>query len=267
MLNLYLYELRRNRKHFIIWILIVSFFTVFVMSFYPSFAAEGSKMDEMMKSLPEGMTRAFGMSAGFMSDFLTYYKTYYGLHIMILTGVFAISLAGSLIAKEEGQGTADFLLTKPLWRHQIVTVKLICLVTYMLIFLVIQVLLAIASIEVFVETEVSMAKFAVLNMYGFLLTYFFAGLGFLLSSVSARGKSVTGLVVGLVVGSFIVQALSRISESTEWLGWLSPFQYADFDAGQAGYHLEAWRVLLLGGVSTACIFFSYIIYGKKDIHS
>jgi ABC-2 type transport system permease protein len=267
MLNLYLKELKRNRRHFIIWILIVCFFTFFIMSFYPSFAAKGSKMDEMMKSMPEGMTKAFGMAGGFMSDFLTYYKTYYGLHIMILTGIFAISLSGGLIAKEEGIGTADFLLTKPLWRHQIVTAKLLALFSYMLVFLGVQILLSIVSMSLFVDTEVSTQKFAVLNIYGFLLTYFFAGVGFLLSAVSKRGRSVTGLVVGLVVGSFIVQALSRISESTEWLGWISPFQYADFDVGQADYGLEVWRVLVLAGIGTACFVFTYLVYSRKDIHS
>lgn len=265
MWNLYFKELRSYRRHFTIWFLITVFFTVFIMSFYPSFSEQGADFDQMIRNMSPALTKAFNMQEGYMTSFLAYYRTYYGLHIMILTGIFAITLAGSILAKEEGERTAEFLLTKPLWRDEIIAGKLLAVITWVIIFIILQVSLSLLSMEFFLAEEVSSRRFALLNIYGALLTFLFTGIGFAISAISKRGKHVTGAVVGIVIASFVINASSRISDKTEFLGWLSPFYYTNFEAQKSDYHLELWRVAVLAGVGLLGLVAGWWFYRKKDI--
>lgn len=265
MWNLYFNELNSYRRHFLIWLLITLFFTVFIMSFYPSLSAQGADFDQMMKNLPPALTKAFNMEEGYMSNFLAYYRTYYGLHIMILTGIFAITLAGSILAKEEGQRTAEFLLTKPLWRDEIIAGKLLAVITLVITFIVLQISVSLLCMEYFVSEDVSRGRFAILNIYGALLTFLFIGIGFAISAVSKRGKPVTGAVVGIVIACFVINALARISDKTEFLGRLSPFYYTDFEAQKSDYFIEPWRVAVLAGVGLLGLAAGWWFYRRKDI--
>lgn len=265
--TLYLKELKRNRKHFGIWLLIIALFTLFVMAFYPSFEQMGGAMEQMMQGLPEGMTRAFGMDVSAFKNILTYYALYYGMHIMVLSSIFTIVMASNIISKEEREGTADFLLTRPLWRSEIALSKLAAFTTYFLLFFCFQVAITVAGFTFIIDEPVNWHKFTILNGYGLMLNICFAGLGFLFSVLTRRGRSVTAAATAMVIGGFIIQALSRISPDTEWIGWISPFKYADFEVIPYNYGWEWWRVLILLGIGLGGIVATFLVFRRKDIYS
>ncbi len=222
-------------------------------------------MQVMIKSLPESMTKAFGMNPAQFINILGFYSIYYGMHIMILSGCFIITLSGNILSKEEREGTADFLLTRPLTRATIFGNKVLVLLSFFTLFWILQILVAVLFIN-FVSTEnLDGTTLAILNFYGLSLNFFFAGLGLLLSLLPKKSKSLTGALVGIVVGSFVLNALSRISDKSEWIGWISLFHYADFEVATTGYGFEFWRFLILIGGGIASFIASFFIFRNKDI--
>lgn len=265
--TLFTKELKRNRRHFVIWAVVVAFFTVFIMSFFPNLSDMGPAMEEMMKGFPPAMRNAFGMDPAAFGSFMPYYSIYYGIHIMVLSGIFTITLAADILSKEEREGTADFLLTRPLWRHEVVASKMAAFGVYFVLFFVWQIGLSVLGTSIFVDESFSRQQFVIIHVYGVLLNTCFAGLGFIISLLPKRSRSITGLVIAIVVGGFIVNALSRISPDTEWLGWISPFKWADFEVMQAGYGLTFWRVLLLLGVGIGGLVATFWVFRRRDVYA
>ena len=263
--NIYVKELKRNRGTFIVWMAIVAFFTLFVMMFYPSVKQMGQDLQALIANFPEGMTRAMGMDVTAWTNILSYYSTYFGMHIMILTSVFSITLSANILSKEEREGTADFLLTRPVTREEVVWSKVAAFFTLLLSLMMLQMLLALGGITIFTSDPLDWHTFATMHLYGLFLNIFFAGLGIFISLFPKRSRSVTGTVVGIVLGTFVINALARISPDTEWIGWISPFKYADFNVIAWDYGLEWWRVLVLAGLGLALFIAAFVKFKRKDI--
>ena len=262
---LYIKELERGKRSFITWTLIIVATTVFIMAFFPSMQDMREQMEAMIEGFPEGMIKAFGMDPELFTSILGYYSTYYGMHIMMLLGSYAITLSGNILSKEEREGTADFLLTRPITRGQVVTSKLAAILTKLILLNVVQIVSAGVMMSIVSDTPIKWDVFTTISLYGVALSLFFLGAGLALSLVVKKGKSLTGPLIGLVIGGFVVKALASISESTEWLGWISPFKYADFDLSTGNYSLNPFYMLvLIGGAIVFCAL-AYMIYRKKDI--
>ena len=120
-------ELKRNRKNTAIWTAIVVVFTALILSIFPSFSEMGEEMAKLMSSLPEEYAKALGMDEETWSSIIGYYGTYYGIYIILLIGIFTASTGATIIGKEERDGTAEFLLTRPISRGSIVWTKLMAL--------------------------------------------------------------------------------------------------------------------------------------------
>jgi hypothetical protein len=59
--NLYLKELKRNRKNLAIWSTIVVGFTLMVTAIFPYMADMGDNITVLMNSIPEELGKALGM--------------------------------------------------------------------------------------------------------------------------------------------------------------------------------------------------------------
>ena len=226
----------------------------------------GEGLQMLISNFPEGITRAMGMDVSAWTNILSYYSTYYGMHIMILTSVFSITVAGNILAKEERDGTADFLLTRPITREEIVISKVSAFFSLLILLLLIQLVVALSGMFLMGD-KINLHHFFTLHIYGFFLTIFFAGLGIFISLFPKRSKAITGTAVGIVLGSFIIHALSRISPDTEWIGYISPFKYADFNVIQFNYGLQLWRLFITGGLGIALFIGAFFIYRRKDIYT
>jgi ABC-2 type transport system permease protein len=185
---------------------------------------------------------------------------------MILTCIFSATLAADIVAKEEREGTADFLLTHPLSRTTILHSKLGAYFTMLGTLMILQVSLAWGGAALFADELPDRHHFIVLHLNGIFLNLFFGGICVLLSLLPRKARSMTGPVVGLVLAAFIMDAFSKISTATEWLGWFSPFSYADFNVMASDYGLSLNALLPLLIPAFLGYFFTYFIYRSKDIY-
>jgi len=96
---------------------------------------------------------------------------------------------------------------------------------------------------------------------------FFGALGLFCSILIKRGKSFVGTGVGIVLGTFILESISKINESINWLGYFSPFYFVDFRVYNNDYCFTWWRVLFFLGISAVLFVSTFFVYRKKDIYA
>ena len=74
-----------------------------------------------------------------------------------------------------------------------------------------------------------------------------------------------GLVVGVIFGSYFLNAVSKSAESVEWLGYISPFHYLEFTPLASDYSVNWIGMVVMIALSGASLFWAIQIFKKKDI--
>jgi ABC-2 type transport system permease protein len=209
--NLIQKEIGRNRNRFLMWLVLIGLFMLFTMMMIPTMLSASSVTASYLKVFPKAMLDAFGMDLSTWGSMLGMYATYHVFYSLVFGGIFAISLGGEILAKEENRKTADFLLTRPLSRSQIVASKLAVLVLYILLMDVAITVMGWVGLALSSTQPWSRRALLVLNLQSFLLTLFFATLGLFLSVLGRRGRSLAGVGTGIVVGAYFLDGLDRKS--------------------------------------------------------
>ena len=263
--NLYLKELRRNRKNLMIWSGIVIGFTLMVLSIFPFMKEMGEDMAALIQSMPAELSKAMGMDAETWKNIMGFYSTYYGIYIIVLVSIFTTSTATGIISKEEKDGTSEFLLTKPISRGTVVKSKLAALYTLALIIYTIQTIVAVIGVLTFGEGSVDWGAFYTLHFGGFILVMFFTAIGVILSMYLKPKKNFMGIVVGLTFGMYFLEAISKATDATHWIGYISPFHYLDFNVSGGDYEINYISGIVLLALGSAALYWSNKVYLKKDI--
>lgn len=267
--NIYFKELKRYRNSFIAWSIFISVLILMEMGFYRFFMK--GEMLRLMKTFFENpfwknMMSAFGMSMDMLTNVLGYYAARSAIYIILLGTFFSIMLAGKILALEEREKTAEFLLTKPVTRLEIVRSKLAVFFTYLLLLNVIILFIGFIGLEIFKgDSDYRPVAFLIHSFYSFLLMLTFGAIGLFLSLLIKRGRPITNVLIGIVFGGYLIDILSQVTASTDKLGYLSPFKFIDTGVLRPDYGLEWWRVVYFLGLSLVLITLTFVIYKKKDI--
>ena len=262
------HELRQAWKSLLIWTLTLSGFLVICLVIYPDMKKEMNSISSLMSGMGS-FSAAFGMDTLDFGSLIGYYGIECG-NILGLGGAFFAALAGiSALAKEEKNGTAEFLLTHPMNRAEIVTAKLAAILIQIVALNVCVFLLSVGSIAAIGET-VPWKELALLHTAYFLLQIEIACVCFGISACIWRGG--LGIGLGLAIGLYFLNIVANLLVQTQLpeifsdlLKHISPFGYADApsiirDGGLDGFKLLIGLCFTLFGVGLA-----YSRYCRKDI--
>ena len=264
-INLFSKEFKRNRKTLLVWSAIVIGFTILVLSLFPFMKNMGDEMAGMMSELPEGMTNAMGINAQTFNSILGMYNTYYGVYIIVLLAIYTTSTAATIISKEEKDKTAEFLLTKPISRKNIFGTKLSTLFTLSFAAYIVQTITAFIFVFINGEESLKWSVFVTMHFHGLILILFFTCIGLFLSMLIGPKKNFMGLAVGIVFGSYFLNAISKVADSVNWIAYISPFHYLDFEVNDPNFSINYPQVGIILFISILLVIVSYKIYEKKDI--
>ena len=175
---------------------------------------------------------------------------------------FAALIAISALAKEEKDRTAEFLLTHPVSRIHVITEKLVAVMLQIVVMNLVVFGLAIASMAMIGE-EIAWKEVCLMHLGYFLLQIELAGICFGLSAFLKRGG--LGIGLGLAAMMYFLNIVANISESAEFLIYITPFGYTEGADIILDGSLDA-KLVVLGMVYAAIgIAFAYWKYSKKDI--
>ncbi len=265
--NLYTKELKRNRKNLAIWSSIVIGFTLMVATIYPFMAEMGEGLNEIMDKMPPELGRAMGMDAATWSSILGFYSTYYGVYIIVLISIFTGSTATTILAKEERDHTSEFLMTRPVSRRTIFLSKMASLFSLSFLIYMIQLIVAVVAISFFAQKEVDWSIFIRLHLAGLFLMMLFTSLGVLISMFVSPKKNMMGAIVGLCFGTFLLDALGKSTEATNWLSYFSPFNYFNMTIAEPAESFRIISAIVIVLISVMILYFSSKRFDQKDFSS
>ena len=264
--SIYTHELRARLRSVLIWALAVADLTLFYFSFFPVFADQAALMNEMMARFPPQMRAAFGLEKMDMSSVLGFLSFVF-LFIQLCLAIQAANYGFGLVSVEESELTADFLLSKPVSRGQIITSKLLAALTSLaLTDLIVWAgcLAAVTFLRGGRSYDVGTLWLLLLSLIPFQL--FFLGVGVFISLLVKRVRNVTPYGLGLAFGAYVLSAFSGIFGDVK-LELITPFKHFDPAAIVQRHALNTPLALISIAVTLLAVAASYWLYIRRDIHA
>jgi len=262
--NIYRHEFRARSRSVIIWSLALLAITMIFFSIFPTFAEEAALFDEMMANFPPELLAAFGMTGVNLSTVLGFYSFIF-LFAQICLAIQASYYGFGLVSIEESELTADFLISKPVSRTEILTSKLLAALTCLAITNLVLWLSSFAAIAFFSGGRAYDTRALVLLLIsGIIFQLFFLSVGLVVSLLVRRVRSVTPYALGLGFGMYVLSAFSGV-EGVSILELITPFKHFDPNTilQHSGY--DTPLVLLNVSVSLVSLVLSYWLYMRRDI--
>lgn len=255
------HELKQGRTALVIWTASIAFLMVICILMFPEMKQEMDSVSDMFASMGS-FTEAFGMDRINFGTLLGFYAVECG-NILGLGGAFFASLiAITVLAKEEKERTAEFLLTHPVSRVRIVTEKLTAVLIQIVLMNAVIWALSAASIAIIGE-DIPWKELNLMHLSYFLLQIELAGICFGLSAFLRRGG--LGIGLGLATVMYFLNIVANISDSAEFLKYITPFGYTEGADIVANGSLDIAMVLLGMAYTAIGIAAAYWKYCKKDI--
>lgn len=256
------HELRQGKISFLIWTVSIGFLLAVCVFLFPEMKGEMEGINDVFASMGT-FTAAFGMDRLNFGTLVGFYAIECG-NVLGLGGAFYASLcAVGILSKEEKDKTAEILLTHPVSRKRIVAEKLIAVMLQITAMNVIIYILSVSSMAVIGE-EIPWNEVILLHLAYYLLQIELAGICFGISAFLRKGSAGVGL--GIAAMMYVLNLISNITESAEFLKYITPFGYCEgadivTNGSLDGILIAIGMEVCIGGVVVA--FFRYL---QKDIH-
>lgn len=264
-MNVYLHELKAYKKSTIIWSSTIVLLLILLLAMFPTFRDEIESVKNLFKGFPEPLLKSLGMQIENFGSILGFYSFVF-MYIALCGSIQAMNLGLSILSKEISQKTADFILTKPIKRTQIITSKLLASLTSIIVTNILFIISAYIMISIVNKDEYSFNTFILISLSLFFIQIMLLSLGFIISVISKKIKSVISISLGVVFGFFFIGMFGSVI-GDEAIRYLTPFKYFDMAYIIKNRAYEIKYIIFELVFIVAAILFSYIIYAKKDIHA
>ena len=262
--TIYQFEFQKRLKSVITWSLAVAAILLIIFSIFTGFADQAELMNQVWAKFPPELLQAFGLDRIDLSTVLGYYAFTF-IFVQICLAVQASNYGFGLVSVEESEWTADFLLSKPVSRVQVMTSKLLAALTSLLITNLVVWICSFAAIELFKgerSYDVHVLLLLLISIIIFQLFYLCVGLA--ISLLVRRVRSVTPYSLGLAFGTYVLAAFSGQFADVA-LEYLTPFKHLDptYIVKQGTY--DTPLVILNLAVTLVSLGLSYWLYIRRDI--
>lgn len=256
------HELRQGVLSFAIWTGSIAFLMLVCIFLFPEMKTQMEDVGDVFASMGS-FTAAFGMDRLNFGTLTGFYAIECGNILGIGGALFAAMIASNLLCKEEKERTAEFLLTHPITRGQVVAGKLGAMALQTLALNGAVFLMSIASIAA-IGYEIPWKELGLLHLANFLVQLELEGVCFGISAFLRRGG--LGIGMGLTICLYFLNLVANLSKHAKFLKYVTPFGYAE------GADLISDGCLNLGYLAVGAAFTllgilaAFWQYGRKDIH-
>lgn len=258
-------ELKINAKSFIIWTSILLGLLLVVFLVYPSIINHENieMMNEMMKMFPEEILKAFNMDISSIDSAFGWLKTEGFIFILLITGIYSAILGSNILLKEESDKTIEYLNSVPVTRKNIVIRKILCG------FLYITLMVIIIGIFNFIGLSLSgnfdKKLYILLSLTPLFSSIVIFSLCLFLSTFTHKTKKMFGISIGIVFASYFLNMISEMSESTEFLKYMSIFTLSDIRNVIVNVSFNPLMILLSIFITVLFVILTITHYEKKEL--
>ncbi|HWQ80601.1 MAG TPA: ABC transporter permease subunit [Anaerovoracaceae bacterium] len=263
-MNIFLHELKAYRRSIIIWACSMALLAVAYIFLFKGLGRDIEDFRAFLNNMPDVIKKGFNILIDSISTLEGFYSFVFSF-VVLCGAIQAMNLGTAIVSKEVRDKTADFLMTKPVSRIDIMTSKLMAafsaLVFTNIIYLGLTILAAVIVVESF-----NLKVFFLISLTLFFVQLILAALGIMISVIAGKIKSVISVSLSTVFGFYIIGSLGSFL-GEERVRYFSPFRY--FDAAYIIKHGAYETSFAVVGIVfiIAAIAVSYLIYLRKDIHA
>ena len=254
-------ELRQGKTALIVWTAAIGFLLAVCIFLFPEMKGELDTLTSVFASMGS-FTAAFGMDRLSFGELSGFYAIECG-NILGLGGAFFAALtAVNVLAKEEKDRTAEFLLTHPVCRGRVLAEKLCAVLAQITAMNAVLLALSLGCMAAIGE-DIPWRTVLLLHLGYFLLQTELAGVCFGISAFIRR--SGPGIGLGLAAAMYFLNLISNLSSSAEFLRYVTPFAYCEGADIISSGELDTALVLLGLGYAVAAAAAGCLHYTRKDI--
>ena len=262
---LFWHELKQNRRTAIIWIISLSSVAALYMLIFPSFADAAETVNKIYQSFPPAFRKAFGLNFDPEFALASFYALVLGF-TTLAAAIQAMNLGTASLSKEERGKTAEFLLSKPIKRSDIVTAKLAAATVIIAATNVIFITTTWLIMTMVSKVSLSINVFLLMSLTLLFVQVFFIVLGFLISVSAKKIKNVLSVSLVTVFGFYIIGMFDAVL-GAKTVRYLTPFKFFDLIYVYKNGAYE-WPYALIEVVFVVvAIAAGYSIYKHRDIAS
>jgi ABC-2 type transport system permease protein len=264
-MNIFMGEMKANRKSLIIWSIGVIFMVASGMGKYSSLEGTGQSMNTLMADMPKSLQAIMGVGSFDLSSPIGYFGVLF-LYLAVMAAIHAAMLGANIISKEERDKTVEFLLVKPVSRTRMITSKLLASLVNITIFNLVTLASSIGMVGRFADGESYTSDITLLMAGMFILQLMFLVIGTAIASMFKNVKKATSLSTAILLIFFILSIAIDMNEKLEGLRFFTPFQYYDakdilMEGGLDALYLSLSFVLII-----LLTLATYMFYRKRDLH-
>ena len=258
---LFKHELRQGRNTLLIWSGVIAFMLGICIFIYPEMKDQMGDISGVFADMG-GFSAAFGMDQLNFGEFIGFLGVECG-NVLGLGGAFFAALLGiSALAKEEKEQTAEFLLTHPVTRENVVLHKLCAVLAQIAILNLLAICITAVSILMIKESPEA-KTLAWLFLAYFILQIETASICFGISAFISQGG--LGIGLGMAALFYFLNIIANLTEQAEFLKYITPFGYTEGADIIAKGSIDV-KYLSVGLVLTAVgIAAAFYWYCRKDI--
>ena len=263
-MNIFRQEFKMLSRSVLSWSVAVAALILVFVSLFSSFSEDAALLNEMMANFPEELLAAFGMTGVDLSTILGYFSFAF-LFAQVCLAVQAANYGFSLVSIEEREWTADFLLTKPVGRSQILTSKLLAALSGLLLTDAVVWISSFVFLGLFkgdATYDTGTLLLLLLSLVPFQL--FFLTVGLVISLLVKRIRAVPPYSMALAFGMYVLSVFGgMLGESA--LEKITPFTHFEpnYIIQHAAYDLPL--VLVSVAAIVVSLVGSYVLYPRRDI--
>lgn len=262
-MNLFLREIKANRKSMVIWSVCMFLFVLCGMAKYTAYSS-GANSDIFSK-MPFTLKALLGMGSFDVTKINGYFAVLFP-YLELTAAIHAVFLGSGIISKEERDKTSEFLMVKPISRTAIVTSKLLAALVNIVVVNLVTLFSSIIIVSYYNKGNDITNEIVMFNLSMFIIQLIFLSIGAFISSFIKNPKSSSSLSTGILFAAYLISKITDLTDRVNFINVLSPFKYFSYQDIVNGNGLSIVIVILsvlLTVVLSSSVYFFYI---KRDMN-
>jgi len=263
--NIYIKEMKSSVKSLIIWSLVMIAVVASSMGKYAaSSSISGQSLNDMISKMPDALKSMFGSGNFDLSKAIGFYGAMF-IYIVLMAALHASLIGSNILSKEEDDKTAEFLMSKPVPRANVITSKLFAALTNIIIFNAVTFISSLYFVGYYSKGENISGDVLKLMLGVFALQLIYVSLGLYFSGFLKNPRLSSPITIGVMLATYILSLAIDIDSHLSRLKYLTPFKYFDAKNLMNGKGFEIIYVVISALIVVFCIGGTYVFYQKRDL--
>ena len=258
-------EIKTYLKSFLIWAVIITVLYIGVALIYPFVITDETmkSMDELIQVFPPEMLKAFNMDLASVSTYYGWLKTEGFTFLLMIIGIYASIMGGTILLVEESEKTIEYLGSLPIKRSKILTNKII--VSIMFILLMCIFISLFNYIALLFSGDFSHKEYFLISITPILISLPLFAINLFISTFMHKTKKTIGISIGMVFIFYVINILSDMSDKAKFLKYFTIDTLADIRNVIEKGRINPVMVIISLGITALFIIGTYFRYNKKEL--